>query len=170
MKQTPSALRSCSNEQFKTQGSLVLVDKNRVSGLKQRKPTSPSMRSTCLTDRSMLWKGKPVKQLCIRITRKGGRNHSGKITIRHRGGGGVRKYRMVDFKRTILDTQGLVERLEYDPFRRAHLALISYPSDGSPSTPHVLATKTRRLQYILAPQNLKKGDTVCASRINLVLL
>jgi large subunit ribosomal protein L2 len=92
----------------------------------------------------------------MRITRSGGRNHSGRITIRHRGGGGVRKYRIVDFKRALLDMDGRVERLEYDPIRRAHIALVSYAQlDG-------------QKQYILAPIGVAPGDVVRASRKELL--
>ena len=87
-------------------------------------------------------------------------------------GGGIRKYRLVDFRRSILDRQGLVLRLEYDPFRRAHIALVQYAalpstttSSASETTPAIIKSQ---LQYILAPQNLKPGDTVTASRTNLV--
>ena len=158
------------NSQFE-KSSLVLIDKNRRSGLKHSKPTTPSMRFTVFTDRSMLFNGPPIKKLTKRICRSGGRNHHGKITVRHRGGGGVRKYRMVDFKRIILDTPGKVLRLEYDPFRRAHLALVSYPHDTViPNERKLNLAKTSEglLQYIIAPQNLSPGDTISSSRTQLV--
>lgn len=79
-----------------------------------------------------------------------GRNNQGRITVSSRGGGHKRRYRLVDFKRSILDVEGVVQRLEYDPNRSAHIALVRYP-DG-------------RLQYIIAPQNVGPGDVVKASR------
>ncbi len=84
------------------------------------------------------------------IRKKGGRNNLGRITSRRRGGGHRQRYRLVDFKRSILDVEGTVQRLEYDPNRNAHIALVRYP-DG-------------RLQYIIAPQKLKAGDSIMASR------
>src|SRR4029077_19116386 len=89
---------------------------------------------------------KPVKALTEGLKEKGGRNNSGRITMRRRGGGHKQRYRIVDFKRTKDDAPAVVERLEYDPNRTAFIALIKYP-DG-------------QLAYILAPQRLREGDTV----------
>ena len=114
--------------------------------LKRYKPTTPSQRGLILGDRSTLWKGKPVKSLTEGITGKGGRNNTGRITARRRGGGHKRRYRKVDFKRHKFDVQATVERLEYDPNRSAFIALIKY-NDGE-------------LSYILAPQRLTVGDVV----------
>ena len=101
-----------------------------------------------LVDRSHLWKGKPVKALTEGLTKSGGRNNHGRVTMWHRGGGHKRTYRMVDFKRGKLGVPATVERLEYDPNRTAFIALIKY-EDGE-------------LSYILAPQRLAPGDTVIA--------
>jgi large subunit ribosomal protein L2 len=114
--------------------------------LKKYKPTSPAQRGLVLVDRSGLYKGKPVKSLTEGLTKSGGRNNHGRITVRFRGGGHKRSYRMIDFKRSKADMPATVERLEYDPNRTAFIALIKY-EDGE-------------LSYILAPQRLAAGDTV----------
>ena len=114
--------------------------------LKTYKPTSPGLRQLVLVDRSHLWKGDPVKVLVEGKTKTGGRNHHGRITTRHIGGGHKQAYRLVDFRRRHFDVPGQVERLEYDPNRTAFIALIKY-QDG-------------QLAYILAPQRLAVGDTV----------
>ena len=117
--------------------------------LKHFKPTTPSQRGLILVDRSELWKGKPVKSLTEGLGGKGGRNNSGRITARRRGGGHKRRYRIVDFKRRKFDVPATVERLEYDPNRSAFIALIEY-RDGERA-------------YILAPQRLKPGEQVIAA-------
>ena len=113
--------------------------------LKTYRPTSPGLRHLVVVDRSQLWKGKPVKVLTEGKSRSGGRNTTGRITMRHIGGGHKQLYRKVDFRRT-KQGQATVERLEYDPNRTAFIALIKY-GDG-------------QLSYILAPQRLAPGDTV----------
>lgn len=118
--------------------------------LKQHKPTSPGQRGLVLVDRSALWKGKPERSLTEGLHTKGGRNNTGRITARRRGGRHKRRYRIVDFKRGKFDVEATVERLEYDPNRTAFIALIRY-EDGE-------------LAYILAPQRLEVGDTVTAGR------
>ncbi|MGB1722617.1 MAG: 50S ribosomal protein L2, partial [Paracoccaceae bacterium] len=110
--------------------------------LKSYKPTTPGQRGLVLIDRSELWKGRPVKSL----TETGGRNNTGRITSRRRGGGAKRLYRIVDFKRNKTDISATVERIEYDPNRTAFIALINY-DDGEKA-------------YILAPQRLAVGDKV----------
>lgn len=117
-------------------------------GLKSYKPTTPGQRQLVLVDRSDLWKGKPEKSLTEGLRSQGGRNNTGRITVRFRGGGHKRRYRLVDFKRTKVDMFATVERLEYDPNRTAFIALIRY-EDGE-------------LSYILAPQRLSVGDQVVA--------
>ena len=116
--------------------------------LKNFRPMTPSMRQLVLVDRSELHKGKPVKKLTKGLSKKGGRNNHGRITVRHRGGGHKRSYRTVDFKRRKFDVPATVERLEYDPNRTAFIALLKY-DDGE-------------LAYILAPQRLNPGDQVIA--------
>ena len=117
--------------------------------LKQYKPSSPGQRGLVLVDKSSLWSGKPVKKLTEGLTKSGGRNNTGRITARSRGGGHNRTYRVIDFKRTKFDVPATVERLEYDPNRTAFIALIRY-EDGEQA-------------YILAPQRLAAGDKVVAS-------
>lgn len=116
--------------------------------LKQYNPTSPGRRGLVLVDRSDLHKGKPVKSLTEGLSKSGGRNNNGRITVRWRGGGHKRTYRIIDFKRRKWDVPATVERLEYDPNRTAFIALIKY-EDGEQA-------------YILAPQRLAIGDTVVA--------
>jgi large subunit ribosomal protein L2 len=114
--------------------------------LKKFKPVTPSLRELVIVDRSDLYKGKPEKSLTEGLSSKGGRNNLGRITVRFRGGGHKRSYRLVDFKRRKLDVPATVERIEYDPNRSAHIALVKY-ADGE-------------LAYILAPQRLAPGDSV----------
>ena len=118
--------------------------------LKTYKPVTPSQRQLVLVDRSGLWKGKPVKALTVGKPSTGARNNLGRITVRFRGGGHKKSYRVVDFKRLRRDEPATVERLEYDPNRSAFIALVKY-ADGE-------------LSYILAPQRLAAGDTVVAGR------
>ena len=118
--------------------------------LKSFNPTTPSQRQLVIVDRSGLYKGKPVKALTEGLSSKGGRNNTGRMTMRHQGGGHKRTYRMVDFKRRKYDVQGTVERLEYDPNRTAFIALVKYDDN--------------ELAYILAPQRLSAGDKVISSR------
>ncbi len=117
--------------------------------LKSFRPITPSLRQLVIVDRSELYKGKPVKSLTVGLSSSGGRNNTGRITVRFRGGGHKQSYRMVDFKRRDqMDKSAVVERLEYDPNRSAFIALLKY-EDGT-------------LSYILAPQRLAAGDKVVA--------
>src|SRR5262244_4215541 len=116
--------------------------------LKTYNPTTPGQRQLVMVDRSALYKGKPVKALTEGKLSSGGRNNTGRITVRFRGGGHKKALRMVDFKREKVDVPATVERLEYDPNRTGFIALIKY-QDGE-------------LAYILAPQRLAAGDTVVA--------
>ena len=117
--------------------------------LKSYKPTTPGQRDLVLVDRSELWSGRPEKSLSFGLNKKGGRNNSGRITMRRKGGGAKRLYRLIDFKRNKLDKKGTVERIEYDPNRTAFIALVKY-EDGEKS-------------YILAPQRIKISDTIISS-------
>ena len=117
--------------------------------LKQYKPITPGQRGLVLIDRSELFKGKPVKKLTKGLTKSGGRNNTGRVTSWQKGGGHKKKYRIIDFKRTKLDIEATVERIEYDPNRSAFIALIKY-DDGE-------------LSYILAPQKLLIGNKVISS-------
>ena len=114
--------------------------------LRTFKPTTPGQRQLVLVDRSELHKGGPVKTLTEGLRSKGGRNNYGRITVRWRGGGHKRTYRVIDFRRRKFDVSATVERLEYDPNRTAFIALIRY-EDGEQA-------------YILAPQRLQPGDKV----------
>jgi len=116
--------------------------------LKQFRPVTPGQRGLIQVDRSDLWKGKPEKSLTEGQKSTGGRNNQGRITSRFRGGGHKQRYRLIDWSRDKRDVEGKVERIEYDPNRTAHIALIKY-KDGE-------------LRYILAPQRLKEGDKVIA--------
>jgi large subunit ribosomal protein L2 len=114
--------------------------------LKTYNPTSAGQRHKVAVDRSHLWKGAPLKALVEGANNHGGRGNTGRITSRRKGGGHKTAYRLIDFKRRKFDVAATVERLEYDPNRTGHIALIKY-SDGEYS-------------YILAPQRLNVGDTV----------
>ena len=114
------------------------------------KPTSPGRRFTVQVTHDDIHTGKPYKPLTAPGKRISGRNNQGRITVRHRGGGHKRRYRMVDFLRNKFDVPGRVERLEYDPNRSALIALILY-ADGE-----------RR--YILAPDGLKVGAEVISGQ------
>jgi large subunit ribosomal protein L2 len=110
------------------------------------KPTSAGRRHVVKVTHPELHKGAPCAALTEKLVKTGGRNNNGRITVRHQGGGHKRQYRVVDFKRCKDGIPGLIERLEYDPNRSAHLALVKY-ADGE-----------RR--YIIAPKGLAAGDTV----------
>ena len=114
--------------------------------VKTYKPITPSRRHMTSADFSELTKKKPEKALLEPIKRKGGRNSYGRITVRHRGGGAQRKYRIIDFKRNKEGIKARVAALEYDPNRSAYIALLFY-ADGAKS-------------YIIAPVGLKVGDYV----------
>ncbi len=110
------------------------------------KPTSPGRRFVVRVVNPDLHKGAPYKPLLEKKSKSGGRNNAGRITTRHRGGGHKQHYRVVDFKRNKDGIPAKVERLEYDPNRTAHLALLLY-ADGSRS-------------YIIAPKSVGVGDSV----------
>ena len=114
--------------------------------LKQYKPITSSQRGLVLVDRTELHKGKPFKKLTKGLTKSGGRNNFGHLTSRRKGGGHKRKYRIIDFKRNILDVSAKVERIEYDPNRTAYIALLTY--------------KDNVKSYIICPQGLKVGDVI----------
>jgi len=111
-------------------------------------PTTNARRNMSVTDYTGLSKVAPEKSLLQPLSKKAGRNSYGKITVRHRGGGNRKKYRVIDFKRDKFDVPAEVLTLEYDPNRSAHIALLQY-ADGEK-------------RYILAPQGLKVGDKVIA--------
>ena len=112
------------------------------------KPTSPGRRFVVSVKRD-LYKGKPYKPLTEKKSKNGGRNNLGRITTRHKGGGHKHHYRIIDFKRSKTGITGTVERIEYDPNRSAHIALIKY-EDGDRS-------------YIIAPSKIKIGSKVLSA-------
>ena len=119
--------------------------------LVKTKPTSAGRRFVVKVVTPELHKGEPYAPLLDTKSKSGGRNNSGRITVRHRGGGHRQRYRIIDFKRDKFDVPGTVERLEYDPNRSAHIALVLY-ADGE-----------RR--YIIAPKGVSAGDEVISSSI-----
>ena len=116
----------------------------------QAKPTSAGRRFVVNVKTDELYKGTPFGPLLAKKTRSGGRNNKGRITTRHRGGGHKQRYRIIDFKRAKDGILAKVERIEYDPNRSAHIALLLY-ADGE-----------RR--YIVAPRNLAIGDELMSGR------
>lgn len=114
------------------------------------KPTSPGRRDMSGYSFEEITAKKPEKSLTVGLRKRGGRNHRGKITVRHRGGGHKRRYRLIDFKRNKFDVPGTVLSIEYDPNRTARIALIEY-ADGEK-------------RYIIAPLGLMVGDTVMSTK------
>ena len=118
--------------------------------IKSFKPYTPSRRNmTVSAFDGVDKKAKPVRSLLDSVKKNSGRNSYGRITVRHRGGGNKRKYRIIDFKRDKFEMPATVQRLEYDPNRSAFIALVKY-EDGE-------------LRYILAPVGIKAGDVVVSS-------
>lgn len=115
-------------------------------GIKKFKPTSPARRHMTVSTFEEITKTEPEKSLVVSLNKSSGRNSQGRITIRHRGGGAKKKYRIIDFKRNKDGIPGKVAAIEYDPNRTANIALIFY-ADGEK-------------RYILAPYKLKVGDTI----------
>ena len=114
--------------------------------LKNFNPTTPSRRALVLVDKSDIHKGKPVKKLTKGLSKKGGRNNKGRITVWWKGGGHKRSYRIIDFKRQKDDVAAEVIRIEYDPNRSCHIMLVKF-LDGERF-------------YYLAPQDIKIGDKI----------
>lgn len=114
--------------------------------IKKYKPTSPARRHMSVSAFEEITKKAPEKSLVVALKDKAGRNVQGRITVRHRGGGAKRKYRIIDFKRNKDDIPAKVAAIEYDPNRSANIALLHY-ADGEK-------------RYIICPNGLKVGDTV----------
>ncbi len=113
-------------------------------------PTTPSRRHyTAVEYRKLLTGDRPQRKLTVRLKSHAGRNNQGRITMRHQGGGNKKLYRLVDFKQMKLGVPGVVKTIEYDPYRSAFIALVSY-RDGD-------------YRYILAGSQMKTGDTVLTS-------
>lgn len=115
-------------------------------GIKKFKPTSPGVRQMTVSTFEEITKKEPEKSLLVPLKKKAGRNAQGKITIRHRGGGQKRHYRLIDFKRNKDNIPAKVAAIEYDPNRSSNIALLVY-ADGEK-------------RYIIAPHKLKVGDSV----------
>ncbi len=115
-------------------------------GIKKFRPTTPSRRQMTVMTFEEITKTEPEKSLTVPLKSTGGRNAKGRLTVRHRGGGHKRLYRIIDFKRNKDQVPAKVAAIEYDPNRSANIALLHY-KDGSKA-------------YIIAPQNLKVGDTI----------
>ena len=118
--------------------------------IKKYGPTTPGRRGMTVTDYSVLSKVAPERSLLEPMKKHSGRNNTGRITVRHQGGGNRTKYRVIDFKRQKTDIPATVKTLEYDPNRSAFIALVEY-TDGVKS-------------YIIAPDGLKVGDVVVSSK------
>lgn len=119
-------------------------------GIKKVQPNTPGRRHASFDDFSDITKSKPEKALVKNKNRSGGRNSQGKITVRHRGGGAKRNFRLIDFNRDKFDVPAKVASIEYDPNRGARIALLKY-TDGDK-------------RYIVAPMNLKVNDEVISSK------
>ena len=117
-------------------------------GIKSYKPNTPGQRGQSVNDFSEITTDRPYKPLTRDLRKSGGRDAQGRITVRHRGGGHKRRYRLIDFKRDKRSIPAVVETIEYDPNRSANIALLKY-ADGE-----------RR--YILAPVGLRVGDPIMA--------
>ena len=117
--------------------------------MKKYKPTTPSRRLMTTKDFSILTKKKPEKKLLRPLKKRAGRNRAGRITVRHKGGGAKRLYRVIEFGQEKLDLKAKVIALEYDPNRTAFLALLEYPN--------------KEKKYIIAPHDLKVGSEIIFS-------
>ena len=116
--------------------------------IRKYKPTSPARRFMSVSAFEEITKTTPERSLLAKVSKSGGRNNVGRLTVRHHGGGNTRKYRIIDFKRNKEDIMARVASIEYDPNRTANIALLHYV-DGEK-------------RYILAPLGLNVGDMVCA--------
>ncbi|MCA9769994.1 50S ribosomal protein L2 [Candidatus Dependentiae bacterium] len=115
----------------------------------RRKPRNASLRFQTYLDSSDITKKKPEKGLTVGLRKKAGRNAYGRITVRHRGGGAARRYRVIDFRRSERDIEGRIVSIEYDPNRNVRIGLVVYKNGAK--------------KYILLPEGLGVGDTVMAS-------
>ena len=115
-------------------------------GIKKYNPTTPGLRGMTVSTFEEITASTPEKSLTVALKKNAGRNNRGAITVRHRGGGNRRRYRIIDFKRTKDDIPATVKTIEYDPNRSANIALVCY-ADGEK-------------RYIIAPEGLKVGDVI----------
>lgn len=117
--------------------------------LRSYKPITPGLRGRIIVDKSNLHKGRPEKSLTVRIAKSGGRNHRGVITVKHRGGGARKLYRMITFRRQANDVLGKIERIEYDPNRTANIAFV----------------QGEKKHYVVATESMKIGQTIGGTEI-----
>jgi len=116
----------------------------------KRKPRNPSLRFQSFLSSDDITKKKPEKNLSVGLRKKGGRNTYGRITVRHRGGGAHKRYRIIDFMRSVRDVEGKIITVEYDPNRNVRISLVVYKNGAK--------------RYILLPEGLGVGDTVIAGK------
>ncbi len=116
----------------------------------RRKPRNASLRFQSFIDTSGLTKKKPERSLVVGLKKKGGRNAYGRITVRHKGGGAARLYRLVDFNRVDRDVVGTITAVEYDPNRSVHIGLVAFQNGAK--------------KYILMPEGLKVSDKIVAGQ------
>ncbi len=114
----------------------------------KRKPTNPALRFQTFLSSADITTTTPEKSLTVGLRKHGGRNAYGRITVRHRGGGAVRRYRVIDFKRSVRDVEGKVTTVEYDPNRNVRIGLVAYRNGSK--------------RYILLPEGLTVGSMVIA--------
>ena len=117
--------------------------------VRKLKPDTPSRRYMSVSSFDDITKSSPERKLTRALRKTGGRNNTGRITSRRRGGGHKRRYRLIDFKRNKFDVQGTVVAIEYDPNRSPRIALIKY--------------KDNEKRYIISPDGLKVGDIIVSS-------
>jgi len=122
-------------------------------GIQKFKPNTPGLRFKQISDFDQITSSSPEKSLLSKSKRTGGRNNTGKMTMRYVGGGHKKRYRIIDFKRNKFDVKGLVKSIEYDPNRSARIALVYY-TDGEK-------------RYIIAPDNLSVGSYIISGKKNI---
>ncbi len=119
--------------------------------MKFYKPTSPAVRHMSgIEYRKFITTKEPLKALVVKLKSKSGRNSTGRITVRHQGGGAKKSYRLIDFKQAVANMPGRIEAIEYDPYRTGFIARVLY--------------KSGERAYVIAPQNLKVGDEINVHR------
>ncbi len=117
--------------------------------IRKRRPVTPSSRFQSYLESGDITTTQPEKSLTVGLKRKGGRNVHGRITVRHRGGGAQRRYRIIDFKRSIKDIEGTIKTVEYDPNRNVRIGLVYFKNGAK--------------KYMLLPEGMKVGSKVLAS-------
>ncbi|CAG0911450.1 unnamed protein product, partial [Cyprideis torosa] len=143
-KYTKNGLQVAKSDKLKK--AIVDIKEDRKMSVRKLKPITPGQRFRVVNNFEEITTNKPEKSLTVGKKKSGGRNHSGKMTMRYIGGGHKQKYRIIDFKRNKFDQKAEVVSVEYDPNRSAFISLVQY-EDGEK-------------RYIIAPAGLKVGDTV----------